>query len=123
MLIKNLDLKQGLVNGTRLRVLQCKSRTILCIILNGPKKGSKVHLFPVDQLCDLQENVLKFRRRQLPIKLSFAMTINKSQGQTFDMVGLYLKSNLFMHGQLYVAMSRVKNSSSFKIQMLQGVGL
>ena len=48
----------------------------------------------------------QFKRLQFPIKLSFAMTINKSQGQTFRYVGIDLRSDCFSHGQLYVALSR-----------------
>ena len=47
-------------------------------------------------------------RRQFPVKPSYAMTINKSQGKTLTKVGIYLPQSLFTHGQLYVAMSRVK---------------
>jgi ATP-dependent exoDNAse (exonuclease V) alpha subunit len=43
------------------------------------------------------------------------MTINKSQGQTLGFVGLYLPSPVFSHGQLYVAMSRVKTPTSLKV--------
>ena len=48
-------------------------------------------------------------RIQFPIKPSYAMTINKSQSQTFTKVGIYLPQSVFTHGQLYVAMSRVKS--------------
>ena len=43
------------------------------------------------------------------------MTINKAQGQTLDYVGIYLREPVFSHGQLYVVLSRAKNSKSVKI--------
>lgn len=43
------------------------------------------------------------------------MTINKSQGQSLDKVGLYLPKDVFSHGQLYVTISRVKTKESLKI--------
>ncbi len=46
-------------------------------------------------------------RRQFPVRIAFAMTINKAQGQTLDRVGVYLPDPCFAHGQLYVAASRV----------------
>jgi ATP-dependent exoDNAse (exonuclease V) alpha subunit len=45
------------------------------------------------------------------------MTINKSQGQTFPEVGLYLAEPCFGHGQLYVAFSRVSKFSNIKIKI------
>jgi ATP-dependent exoDNAse (exonuclease V) alpha subunit len=44
---------------------------------------------------------------QYPIKLAWAVTIHKSQGQTFENVILNLDTGSFAHGQTYVALSRV----------------
>ena len=46
-----------------------------------------------------------FKLSQLPIRFSFAITINKTQGQTIPYVRVYLPQNVFSHGQLYVTLS------------------
>ncbi|KDR69846.1 hypothetical protein GALMADRAFT_77064, partial [Galerina marginata CBS 339.88] len=56
----------------------------------------------------------KFCRRQFPIRLCFAMTINKAQGQSVTHVGLNLQNAVFTHGQLYVAISRVTSVHNIK---------
>lgn len=53
-----------------------------------------------------------FKRLQFPVKISFAMTINKAQGQTFKYVGLHLEKDCFSHGQLYVGLSRSGNADN-----------
>lgn len=45
----------------------------------------------------------------------FPMEISKSQGQTFEFVGVLLLTAVFMHGMLYVAFSRVKRQSALKV--------
>ena len=57
----------------------------------------------------------QFKRKQFPIWLSFAMTVNKSQGQTIPNVGVYLSEPVFSHGQLYVAISRATARSNIRI--------
>jgi ATP-dependent DNA helicase PIF1 len=59
-------------------------------------------------------------RLQFPVKLAFAMTINKSQGQTFSQVGICLLQRVFTHGQLYVAISRVTSPEHLTILLPDG---
>jgi ATP-dependent exoDNAse (exonuclease V) alpha subunit len=51
------------------------------------------------------------------------VSINKSQGQTLGHVGLYHPRPAFTHGQLYVAVSRVKSRSGLKILVTDEVGV
>jgi ATP-dependent DNA helicase PIF1 len=56
-----------------------------------------------------------FARKQFPLWLAYAMTINKSQGQTLSHVGLHFTNDVFLHGQLYVAFSRTKAPTNIKV--------
>ena len=62
----------------------------------------------------------KFERKQFPLKLCFAMTINKSQGQSVSYVGLDLRSPVFAHGQLYVALSRCTSGHRIRVLFPEG---
>ena len=48
------------------------------------------------------------------------MTNNKSQGQTFERVGIFLSDPVFSHAQLYVAFSRAKSRDDVKVQVVDG---
>lgn len=60
---------------------------------------------------DIEDNHLSKEKvgafYQIPLKLAYAITMHKSQGQTYDQVNLIPYS--FDNGQLYVALSRVKS--------------
>ncbi|XP_074596266.1 uncharacterized protein LOC141851422 [Brevipalpus obovatus] len=118
VLLRNL--KSGYCNGTRLRVVSFRPWSIMCSPIDQPDKCfivNRIPLAPTDAAVPFT-----LRRTQLPIRLAYAMTINKSQGQTFDKVGLYLPNPVFSHGQLYVALSRVRRQSDIKVSIVAGRG-
>ena len=85
-------------------------------IVLGQHAGKRVFL-PRIPLCPSDDEMFPFRfkRKQFPVRLSFAMTINKTQRQTIPNVGVYLPEPVFSHGQLYVALSRAISRSNMKI--------
>ena len=60
----------------------------------------------------------QFKRRQFPLQLAYCMTIHKSQGQSFEKMGIYIDKPLFTHGQLYVALSRVGKAGGVFMHIL-----
>lgn len=117
MLLRNLDPSKGLCNGTRLRVLEIRRRVLKCSIISADAKFSgKVVFIPRITLAPTAEDLpMPLRRRQFPVRLAFAMTVNKSQGQSLKHVGLDLRSSVFSHGQLYVGLSRCTSGNRLKV--------
>jgi len=90
-------------------------------ILTGSNAGKRAFL-PRIKLKTSASSGLPFvlSRKQFPVRLSFAITINKLQGQTIPSVGTYLPRHVFSHGQLYVALSRGVSQNSTKVLIKEG---
>ena len=89
MLLRNIDPTRGLCNDTRLVVIRIGSYMFQARLANKP--GGSLELIPRFTLST-QEGESSFTlRKQFPVKLCFAMTINKSQGQSLKHVGVDLR--------------------------------
>ena len=75
-------------------------------ILTGDKSGTLAFIPRIFLTPSSIELPFHMTRRQFPIRLAYAMSINKSQGQSVNIVGIDLRNPVFSHGQLYVALSR-----------------
>ena len=80
MLLRNLDIKRGLCNGTRLRVNRLHNYVLDAEVLTGSNKGARV-LLPRIRLAPSDPNQpFTLQRTQFSIRLSYCLTINKIVG-------------------------------------------
>lgn len=115
MLLRNLHPNEGLCNGTRGIVMLMSRNCIQIRLLGGQFDGEIRYLFRVKLTPNAREVPFDMTRVQFPVRLCFAMTINKSQGQSLGRVGVHLLNPCFAHGQLYVALSRATNVEHLSI--------
>jgi len=104
ILLRNLD-PPKLCNGTRLCIKRVFGNLIEACILTGKGEGEVVFIPRIPLISS--DFPVEFKRLQFPVRVAFAMTINKSQGQSIKYCGVDLRSQCFSHGQFYVACSRV----------------
>lgn len=119
MLLRSVNsTNEKLCNGTRLIVDEVVNGRLLKAKIAGTGRSviiPRIPMTPAEGLFPFE-----WRRRQFPVKVAFAMTINKSQGQTLKRVGIdVLAKPVFTHGQLYVAASRVGDPAGIHVLVPQ----
>jgi len=111
MVTRNLDFDNQIVNGTRGLVVDLNDNHVKIKLKTG--EFYIISYFHVKPEFDETKKNLDFK--YLPLTLSWAMSIHKSQGATIDLLEIDLGESIFACGQAYVAISRARNSKSVKI--------
>ncbi|XP_055910566.1 uncharacterized protein LOC129944932 [Eupeodes corollae] len=97
IMLRNIN-QPRLCNGTRLSVEKQMANLIEATILSGKYRGENVLIPRIPMIPS--DMPFEFKRLQFPVRLAFAITINKAQGQTLNICGLDLEQPVFSHGQL-----------------------
>lgn len=115
MCITNVSVSEGLANGTRL------------LFQSSAEKGKlrfRPFSKPSEGLLELKRARMTYKRKgvklirnQFPLRLAWAVTIHKSQGQTIARLGFFLPKGgqLFAEGMAYTMFSRLKSLEQLRI--------
>ena len=105
-IVRNLNVDEGIANSSRCQIITITARILTVKLLNG---NNEIICLPKIRFNFKVNRGHSFEmvREQFPVRRAYAITFNKSQGQTLEKVILDLRSLLFAHGYLYVGLSRV----------------
>lgn len=115
IVMQNLAAAEGVCNGTRGIVINMTNRVVEIRLITGDGAGTSFFVPRINMETSQGDVPFTMNRLQFPLRLAFSMSINKSQGQSVQNVGLDLRSPVFGHGQFYVAISRVMSVHRLKM--------
>jgi ATP-dependent DNA helicase PIF1 len=111
--------EEGLCNGSRMVVRGLRTHCFEVCLLSGNFHG-QLQTIPRIKLPSSDDYFPFTPRKQFPVRLCFVMTINKSRGQSFETVGVDLRTPVFSHRQFYIAMSRVSITTGLYVLLPEG---
>ena len=123
ILLRNMDIKAGHCNGSRYLVKHIgKFRLVLHKLDATETDKNKVLILPrIPMRYGGKTFPFGMCRLQFPLKVAFALTINRAQGQSASKCGILLPKNVWTHGQIYVAFSRCGNPDNIHVWAEQGL--
>ncbi|XP_043272578.1 ATP-dependent DNA helicase PIF1 isoform X5 [Venturia canescens] len=109
MLLKNININSGLVNGARGIIVKFVGDTPVVQFRSGKEYHATLEKWTIKRMGNSFVH-----RKQIPLKLAWAFSIHKSQGLTLDCVEMSL-GRVFDAGQAYVALSRAQSLDSLRV--------
>ena len=111
MITHNIDISKKIVNGTRAVIKEINYPDIIIQTIDNT-------IYTISYIKYINELDNDIQYNYIPIKLAYALTVHKSQGQTLDYIQLDLGESIFEYGMAYVALSRAKKLNSIYISNL-----
>lgn len=112
MLMRNLNNKDGLTNNAKMIIRHIRPYSIGAQLLST----NTLHVIPrIYFKFTPKDSPFAILRKQFPLRLAYCITINRSQGQELHRTLLDLREDTFTHGQLYVALSRVRHRDNIAV--------
>jgi ATP-dependent DNA helicase PIF1 len=108
---RNIDIYTGIVNGTRGVIKRLLDNSVII-------KDTEGRLHNISYFKDIineTKKTDKYNISHMPLKVSYALSIHKSQGMTIDALEIDLGENIFTCGQAYTALSRAKSLKNIRI--------
>jgi hypothetical protein len=120
VLMRNFSVKDGLVKNARVLVRTIRRNYVEVSLIQDDDSltTSENYLLPCINFEFRPPNTnFTVRRKQFPLRLAYATTFNSCQGMTLERVVVDLRTEVFAHGQLYTALSRIRSKEDAMILM------
>ncbi len=114
LVMRNLSMRKGLQTNSRIRITRISTKAIHVETIEAVPKHAIVPRIRFNIKLPMFES-FEICRVQFPLKLAYAITINKSQGQTLERALVDIRDAPFAHGRLYVALSRITYYKNIEI--------